>query len=87
MRPEEESGSCHPRDGPLLPLAGWGRRGTRAGVRQVHVAVGRSKVRLHVDRQKVAERPNGEAGSPPATGFMMLGGWPRPGAPGAAQPQ
>lgn len=40
----------------MLCLAGWGRRGTRAGVRQVHVAVGRSKVRLYVDCQKVAER-------------------------------
>uniref|UniRef100_A0A452SJK9 Collagen type XX alpha 1 chain n=1 Tax=Ursus americanus TaxID=9643 RepID=A0A452SJK9_URSAM len=40
---------------------------------KVHVAVGRSKVRLYVDCQKVAERPVGEAGSPPATGFVMLG--------------
>lgn len=37
------------------------------------MAVGRSKVRLYVDCQKVAERPVGEAGSPPATGFVMLG--------------
>uniref|UniRef100_A0A9L0RRC7 Collagen alpha-1(XX) chain n=1 Tax=Equus caballus TaxID=9796 RepID=A0A9L0RRC7_HORSE len=40
---------------------------------KVHVAVGRSRVRLYVDCQKVAERPIGEAGSPPATGFVMLG--------------
>ncbi|XP_040493811.1 collagen alpha-1(XX) chain [Ursus maritimus] len=40
---------------------------------KVHVAVGRSKVRLYVDCQKVAERPVGEAGSPPAAGFVMLG--------------
>lgn len=43
------------------------------GVLQVHVAVGHSKVRLYVDCRKVAERPIGEAGSPPATGFIMLG--------------
>ncbi|XP_004430569.1 PREDICTED: collagen alpha-1(XX) chain [Ceratotherium simum simum] len=40
---------------------------------KVHVAVGRSKVRLYVDCQKVAERPIGEAGSPPAAGFVTLG--------------
>ncbi|XP_042785989.1 collagen alpha-1(XX) chain [Panthera leo] len=40
---------------------------------KVHVAVGRSKVRLYVDCRKVAERPMGEAGSPPVTGFVMLG--------------
>nr|XP_012421250.1 PREDICTED: collagen alpha-1(XX) chain [Odobenus rosmarus divergens] len=40
---------------------------------KVHVAVGRSKVRLYVDCRKVAERPIGEAGSPPAAGFVMLG--------------
>ncbi|XP_070342369.1 collagen alpha-1(XX) chain isoform X5 [Equus asinus] len=40
---------------------------------KVHVAVGRSRVRLYVDCQKVAERPIGEAGSPPATGFVTLG--------------
>nr|XP_055161158.1 collagen alpha-1(XX) chain [Nyctereutes procyonoides] len=40
---------------------------------KVHVAVGRSKVGLYVDCRKVAERPIGEAGSPPAAGFMMLG--------------
>ncbi|XP_077612940.1 collagen alpha-1(XX) chain [Crocuta crocuta] len=40
---------------------------------KVHVAVGRSKVRLYVDCRKVAERPVGEAGSPPAAGFVMLG--------------
>lgn len=40
---------------------------------QVHVAVGRSKVRLYVDCRKVAEKPMGEAGSPPVTGFVMLG--------------
>lgn len=37
------------------------------------MAVGRSRVRLYVDCQKVAERPIGEAGSPPATGFVTLG--------------
>lgn len=42
-------------------------------VLQVHVAVGHSKVRLYVDCRKVAERPIGEAGSPPATGFITLG--------------
>ncbi|XP_069907448.1 collagen alpha-1(XX) chain isoform X2 [Oryctolagus cuniculus] len=41
--------------------------------RQVHVAVGRSRVRLYVDCRKVAERPIGEAGSPPANGFITLG--------------
>ncbi|XP_023375668.1 collagen alpha-1(XX) chain [Pteropus vampyrus] len=40
---------------------------------KVHVAVGHSKVRLYVDCRKVAERPIGEAGSPPATGFVTLG--------------
>nr|XP_035940541.1 collagen alpha-1(XX) chain [Halichoerus grypus] len=40
---------------------------------KVHVAVGRSRVRLYVDCRKVAERPIGEAGSPPAAGFVMLG--------------
>ncbi|KAF4023430.1 hypothetical protein G4228_015042 [Cervus hanglu yarkandensis] len=40
---------------------------------KVHVAVGRSKVRLYVDCRKVAERPIGEAGSLPAAGFVMLG--------------
>ncbi|XP_015991587.2 collagen alpha-1(XX) chain [Rousettus aegyptiacus] len=40
---------------------------------KVHVAVGRSKVRLYVDCRKVAERPIGEAGSPPGTGFVTLG--------------
>ncbi|XP_039092869.1 collagen alpha-1(XX) chain [Hyaena hyaena] len=40
---------------------------------KVHVAVGRSKVRLYVDCRKVAERPVGEAGSPPVAGFVMLG--------------
>uniref|UniRef100_A0A8C4MXQ7 Collagen alpha-1(XX) chain n=1 Tax=Equus asinus asinus TaxID=83772 RepID=A0A8C4MXQ7_EQUAS len=40
---------------------------------KVHVAVGRSRVRLYVDCQKVAERPIGEAGSPPATGFVTMG--------------
>ncbi|XP_034497453.1 collagen alpha-1(XX) chain [Ailuropoda melanoleuca] len=40
---------------------------------KVHVAVGLSKVRLYVDCWKVAERPIGEAGSPPAAGFVMLG--------------
>ncbi|KAK1337084.1 hypothetical protein QTO34_001706 [Cnephaeus nilssonii] len=40
---------------------------------KVHVAVGHSKVRLYVDCRKVAERPIGEAGSPPATGFITLG--------------
>lgn len=37
------------------------------------MAVGRSKVRLYVDCRKVAERPIGEAGSPPGTGFVTLG--------------
>lgn len=37
------------------------------------MAVGLSKVRLYVDCRKVAERPIGEAGSPPAAGFVMLG--------------
>ncbi|KAI2595628.1 collagen type XX alpha 1 chain, partial [Homo sapiens] len=40
---------------------------------KVHVAVGRSKVRLYVDCRKVAERPLGEMGSPPAAGFVTLG--------------
>ncbi|XP_078228232.1 collagen alpha-1(XX) chain isoform X12 [Callithrix jacchus] len=40
---------------------------------KVHVAVGRSKVRLYVDCRKVAERPLGEVGSPPAAGFITLG--------------
>ncbi|XP_030681169.1 collagen alpha-1(XX) chain isoform X2 [Nomascus leucogenys] len=40
---------------------------------KVHVAVGRSKVRLYVDCRKVAERPLGEVGSPPAAGFVTLG--------------
>uniref|UniRef100_A0A8C5KWY3 Collagen alpha-1(XX) chain n=1 Tax=Jaculus jaculus TaxID=51337 RepID=A0A8C5KWY3_JACJA len=40
---------------------------------KVHVAVGRAKVRLYVDCRKVAERPIGEAGSPPAVGFVTLG--------------
>lgn len=37
------------------------------------MAVGRSKVRLYVDCREVAERPVGEAGSPPAAGFVTLG--------------
>ncbi|XP_020029331.2 collagen alpha-1(XX) chain isoform X1 [Castor canadensis] len=40
---------------------------------KVHVAVGHSKVKLYVDCRKVAERPIGESGSPPAAGFVMLG--------------
>ncbi|XP_059751999.1 collagen alpha-1(XX) chain isoform X6 [Balaenoptera ricei] len=40
---------------------------------KVHVAVGRSKVRLYVDCRKVAEKPIGEAGSLPTTGFVTLG--------------
>ncbi|PNI36424.1 COL20A1 isoform 4 [Pan troglodytes] len=40
---------------------------------KVHVAVGRSKVRLYVDCRKVAERPLGEMSSPPAAGFVTLG--------------
>lgn len=48
-------------------------QGNLPGVSQVHVAVGRSKVQLYVDCRKVAERPIGEAGSPPATGFVTLG--------------
>uniref|UniRef100_A0A8C0HZB7 Collagen alpha-1(XX) chain n=1 Tax=Balaenoptera musculus TaxID=9771 RepID=A0A8C0HZB7_BALMU len=40
---------------------------------KVHVAVGRSKVRLYVDCRKVAEKPTGEAGSLPTTGFVTLG--------------
>ncbi|KAM9589757.1 LOW QUALITY PROTEIN: collagen alpha-1(XX) chain [Trichechus inunguis] len=40
---------------------------------KVHVAVGRSKVQLCVDCQKVAERPFGEVGGPPASGFVTLG--------------
>ncbi|KAM6163899.1 collagen alpha-1(XX) chain [Rhynchocyon petersi] len=40
---------------------------------KVHVAVGPSKVRLYVDCQKIAERPLGEVGSPPTSGFITLG--------------
>ncbi|KAF6087673.1 collagen type XX alpha 1 chain [Phyllostomus discolor] len=40
---------------------------------KVHVAVGRSRVRLYVDCRKVAERPIGAAGSSPASGFVTLG--------------
>uniref|UniRef100_A0A8C6QWM8 Collagen alpha-1(XX) chain n=1 Tax=Nannospalax galili TaxID=1026970 RepID=A0A8C6QWM8_NANGA len=40
---------------------------------KVHVAVGHSKVRLYVDCRKVAERPIGEASSPPSAGFITLG--------------
>nr|XP_058893491.1 LOW QUALITY PROTEIN: collagen alpha-1(XX) chain [Kogia breviceps] len=40
---------------------------------KVHVAVGRSKVRLYVDCWKVAEKPTGEAGSLPTAGFVTLG--------------
>ncbi|KAM5305922.1 collagen alpha-1(XX) chain isoform 5-T5 [Glossophaga mutica] len=40
---------------------------------KVHVAVGRSEVRLYVDCRKVAERPIGAAGSPPTSGFVTLG--------------
>ncbi|XP_057385738.1 collagen alpha-1(XX) chain [Balaenoptera acutorostrata] len=40
---------------------------------KVHVAVGHSKVRLYVDCRKVAEKPTGEAGSLPTTGFVTLG--------------
>ncbi|XP_008072965.1 collagen alpha-1(XX) chain [Carlito syrichta] len=40
---------------------------------KVHVAVGHTRVRLYVDCQKVAERPLGEVGSPPTTGFVTLG--------------
>uniref|UniRef100_A0A2K6LGQ5 Collagen type XX alpha 1 chain n=1 Tax=Rhinopithecus bieti TaxID=61621 RepID=A0A2K6LGQ5_RHIBE len=40
---------------------------------KVHVAVGRSKVRLYVDCRKVAERPLGEVGSAPSAGFITLG--------------
>uniref|UniRef100_A0A8C2UUS3 Collagen alpha-1(XX) chain n=1 Tax=Chinchilla lanigera TaxID=34839 RepID=A0A8C2UUS3_CHILA len=40
---------------------------------KVHVAVGRSKVRLYVDCRKVAERPMGEASSSPISGFVTLG--------------
>ncbi|XP_054946637.1 LOW QUALITY PROTEIN: collagen alpha-1(XX) chain [Physeter macrocephalus] len=40
---------------------------------KVHVAVGRSKVRLYVDCRKVAEKPTGEAGSLPTAGFVTLG--------------
>nr|KAF6272936.1 collagen type XX alpha 1 chain [Pipistrellus kuhlii] len=40
---------------------------------KVHVAVGRSRVRLYVDCRKVAERPIGAVGSPPAAGFVTLG--------------
>lgn len=47
--------------------------GNQCGVSQVHMAVGHSKDRLYVDCRKVAERPIGEVGSPPATGFITLG--------------
>ncbi|XP_033622883.1 collagen alpha-1(XX) chain isoform X14 [Fukomys damarensis] len=40
---------------------------------KVHVAVGHAKVRLYVDCRKVAERPLGEAGRSPITGFVTLG--------------
>ncbi|XP_007952895.1 collagen alpha-1(XX) chain [Orycteropus afer afer] len=40
---------------------------------KVHVAVGRSKVRLYVDCQKVAEKPFGGVGSLPTSGFVTLG--------------
>eukprot|EP00072_Mus_musculus_P073013 XP_017174776.1 PREDICTED: collagen alpha-1(XX) chain isoform X1 [Mus musculus] len=40
---------------------------------KVHIAVGHSKVRLYVDCRKVAERPIGDAGSPPTGGFITLG--------------
>uniref|UniRef100_G3U1Z7 Collagen type XX alpha 1 chain n=1 Tax=Loxodonta africana TaxID=9785 RepID=G3U1Z7_LOXAF len=40
---------------------------------KVHVAMGRSKVQLYVDCQKVAEKPFGELDSLPTTGFVMLG--------------
>lgn len=40
---------------------------------QVHIAVGHSKIRLYVDCRKVAERPIGDAGSPPTAGFITLG--------------
>ncbi|XP_023560069.1 collagen alpha-1(XX) chain [Octodon degus] len=40
---------------------------------KVHVAVGRSKVRLYVDCRKVAERLTGEAGSSLVSGFVTLG--------------
>lgn len=63
--------------GPFFPHLAWpcGHRRvpTPGGVWQVHVAVGRSKVRLYVDCREVAERPVGEAGSPPVAGFVMLG--------------
>lgn len=39
----------------------------------MHVAVSRSRVRLYVDCQQVAEKPPGEARSPPAHGFVILG--------------
>lgn len=66
-----------PRSGPGLwawkgALLGRGRR-RPPGVSQVHIAVGRSKVRLYVDCRKVAEKPTGEAGSLPTTGFVTLG--------------
>ena len=51
---------------------GWGP-GEPPAVSQVHVAVGRARVRLYVDCRKVAERPIGEAGGLPAAGFVMLG--------------
>lgn len=50
-----------------------GQQGTPVVSWQVHVAVGRSKVRLYVDCRKVAERPIGEAGSSPVSGFVTLG--------------
>ncbi|XP_038962691.1 collagen alpha-1(XX) chain isoform X3 [Rattus norvegicus] len=40
---------------------------------KVHIAVGHSKIRLYVDCRKVAERPIGDAGSPPTAGFITLG--------------
>nr|KAF6470990.1 collagen type XX alpha 1 chain [Molossus molossus] len=40
---------------------------------KVHVAVGHHRVRLYVDCRKVAERPIGQAGSPPAASFITLG--------------
>ncbi|KAM9248192.1 LOW QUALITY PROTEIN: collagen alpha-1(XX) chain [Dugong dugon] len=48
---------------------------------KVHVAVGHSKVQLYVDRQKVAERPFGEVGSPPASSFVTLGRLAKVGGP------
>lgn len=52
---------------------GPGQQGTSEVSWQVHVAVGHSKVRLYVDCRKVAEKPMGEAGSSPVTGFVTLG--------------